>query len=129
MGSLRYFFQSQLQNKRSLAFKLAAGAIALAVLALVSACSMNEERKPEGPQSGSSIVLSPDGETLYVANGDSNTISVVNAASRKVTKEIAVGKEPKQLTVSPGGKTLYVTCRYANSVEWVDIESGKFWVR
>ena len=125
MGSLQYFFQSQLQNKRSLVYKLAAGAIALAVLALVSACSMNEDHNPVGPQSGSSIVLSPDGETLFVANGDSNTVSVVNAASRKVTKEIAVGKEPKQLTVSLDGKTLYVTCRYANSVEWVDIASGK----
>ena len=49
----------------------------------------------------------------------------MNAASRKVIKEIAVGKEPKQLTVSLDGKTLYVTCRYANSVEWVDIASGK----
>ena len=44
MGLLRYFFRSKLQNKRSLVYKLAAGAIALAVLALVSACSMNEEQ-------------------------------------------------------------------------------------
>ncbi|MFC5652467.1 beta-propeller fold lactonase family protein [Paenibacillus solisilvae] len=125
MVSLQYFFQLQLQNKRSFALKLVAGAVALAALALLSACSMNDEQGPSGPQSGSSIVLSPGGETLYVANGDTNSVSVVDAASRKVIKEIAVGKEPKQLTVSLDGRTLYVTCRYADSVEWVDIESGK----
>lgn len=69
--------------------------------------------------------MSTNGSTLYVANGDANTVSVINAKDRKVVKEIAVGKEPRELALSADGSTLYVTCRYANSVEWVDIKRGK----
>ncbi|WP_274652507.1 beta-propeller fold lactonase family protein [Paenibacillus humicola] len=109
-----------------LGWRLAAGAGALAVLAfLAAACMPSAEKEPAGPQSGSSITVSPDGDTIFVANGDANTVTVVDAGSRKVVKEIQVGREPRQLTVSPDGGTLYVTCRYANSVEWIDVRSGK----
>ncbi|MBB3073066.1 YVTN family beta-propeller protein [Paenibacillus baekrokdamisoli] len=114
-----------MKNKTSLAFKLAAGAFALAVLALMAGCSLTDEKAPQGPQSGSSIIINPDGDTLYVANGDTNSVSIIDAKSRKVLKEIAVGKEPRELSLSNDGKTLYVTCRYADSVEWVDIKAGK----
>lgn len=102
----------------------AAGAGALAAVALLGSCAHDGVKAVPAPQSGSSIVLSPDGKKLYVANGDSNTVSVVDAKDRKVVKEIAVGKEPRELALSADGKTLYVTCRYANSVEWVDIAKG-----
>lgn len=124
MGLLRYFSLLRLPNNGLRAIKLAAGACALAAVALLSACSHSGDDVPPAPQSGSSIVMSADGKTLYIANGDTNTVSVVDAKNRKVKKEIPVGKEPRELALSADGSTLYVTCRYANSVEWVDIGKG-----
>lgn len=93
-------------------------------MALLSACSHDDGDEVRGPQSGSSIVMSRDGGTLYVANNDTNTVSVVDAKKLSVKKEIPVGKEPRELALSADGSMLYVTCRYADSVEWVDIARG-----
>jgi YVTN family beta-propeller protein len=40
------------------------------------------------------IALSPDGKTLYSANGPSNDISVVDLATNTVTKKIKAGSSP-----------------------------------
>ncbi|REE92868.1 YVTN family beta-propeller protein [Paenibacillus taihuensis] len=130
MALPQYFYRYLSRNKSLLrrGLKLAASAMALAVLAAIAAgCGFfgDKVESAPAPVSGSSIVASPDGKLLYVANGDTNTVSVVDAAERKVVKEIAVGKEPRELAVSKDGKTLYVTCRYAGSVEWVDVDEGR----
>ena len=38
--------------------------------------------------------VSPDGRTLYTANGPSNDVSVVDVSRRAVTRKIPVGKSP-----------------------------------
>jgi YVTN family beta-propeller protein len=40
------------------------------------------------------LALSPDGKTLYSANGPSNDVSVIDVATRAVTKKIPVGDSP-----------------------------------
>ena len=40
------------------------------------------------------IALSPDGKTLFTANGPSNDISVVDLATQTVTKKIKSGGSP-----------------------------------
>jgi len=45
------------------------------------------------------IGVSPDAKTLYTANGPSDDVSVIDIASRMVTKKIAVGHGPWGLTV------------------------------
>ena len=40
------------------------------------------------------IAVSPDGKTLYTANGPSNDVSVVDVGTRQVTKKIPVGDGP-----------------------------------
>ena len=40
------------------------------------------------------LALSPDGRTLYSANGPSNNISVVDLATNTVTKRIKAGASP-----------------------------------
>ena len=62
-------------------------------------------------------MLTPDCKTLYVANGDADTISVVNVASHRQTATIPVnrngsklvGANPTGLALSRDGKRLYVT--------------------
>jgi YVTN family beta-propeller protein len=40
------------------------------------------------------MALSPDGATLYTANGPSNDVSVIDLATQKVTTKIAAGDSP-----------------------------------
>jgi YVTN family beta-propeller protein len=54
------------------------------------------------------LVLSSDGGTLYVANGDSNSISVISTASDTVTSSIPDAGDPVSLGLTPDGSELYV---------------------
>jgi len=40
------------------------------------------------------MALTPDGKKLYVANGRSNSVTVIDTASRSKLRDIAVGKLP-----------------------------------
>ncbi|GAB4454831.1 MAG: alkaline phosphatase family protein [Armatimonadaceae bacterium] len=72
----------------------------------------------------SDLVLSRDGKTLYVANANDDTVSIVDTASRKVTQTLIVkpnpklpfGSMPNALALTPDGKTLYVACGGNNAV-------------
>jgi YVTN family beta-propeller protein len=45
------------------------------------------------------LTFSPDGKTCYVAARGANAVAVVDTATKKVTANIAAGKEPKRLLV------------------------------
>jgi YVTN family beta-propeller protein len=40
------------------------------------------------------IAVSPDGSTLYTANGPSNDVSIVQLATRRVTARVKAGDGP-----------------------------------
>jgi YVTN family beta-propeller protein len=42
------------------------------------------------------LTLTPDGKSVYVANAGSNSVSVIDAASRKEIARIPVGQVPKR---------------------------------
>ena len=46
--------------------------------------------------------LTADGAKLYVANGRSNTVSVIDTATKKELKQIKVGEQPWGVVI-PGG--------------------------
>ncbi len=71
------------------------------------------------------MILNEKGDTLYVANMDINTVSIVDAKSKKVLEEISVGKEPRQLALSPDGESLYVSCLYDNRVDVISTKKKK----
>ena len=58
----------------------------------------------EGPQG---VVANPAGTAVYVANSDSNDVTVIDAATYKTTT-IAVGAVPVGITVHPNGTRIYV---------------------
>jgi YVTN family beta-propeller protein len=70
------------------------------------------------------MVLSPDGEKLYVACANSDNISVINTATDEVAENISVhqsqgklfGSSPVDLTISPDGKNLYVANGTENAI-------------
>jgi YVTN family beta-propeller protein len=78
------------------------------------------------------MILSKDGSTLYVANGDNDEIDVINTTYDQETQVISLrrpgyayrGANPNSLALSPDGKTLYVTVAGENAVAVVDLTRG-----
>jgi YVTN family beta-propeller protein len=47
------------------------------------------------------IAITPEGRTLYVANGPSDDVSIIDAASRKETARVKVGTRPWGVVITP----------------------------
>jgi len=79
----------------------------------------------------SGMAAAPDGTTLYVANANSDTISVVDTSSNTVVSTLDAkpfpglpfGSAPNALAVSPDGGTLYVANGGNNAVAVVDLDT------
>jgi YVTN family beta-propeller protein len=71
------------------------------------------------------IVMNKKGDTLYVANIDVNSVTIIDAKTKKKEAEIPVGKEPRQLTLSPDERFLYVSCMYDDRVDVISLEDKK----
>ncbi|MEA5504629.1 beta-propeller fold lactonase family protein [Halotia wernerae UHCC 0503] len=79
------------------------------------------------------ILLSGDQRRLYVANGNSDTVSVIDTTKDQVVQTISLarprerykGSIPNSLALSPDQKTLYVTLAGENAVAIVDINQGR----
>ena len=81
----------------------------------------------------SQLTLSADEKLLAVANGHSDTISILETKTLARTDvkipsipDAALGTQPIASVFAPDGKTLYVACGGTNSVAVVR-ESGKSW--
>jgi len=78
------------------------------------------------------MALTGDQKTLYVVNGNSDTISVIDTPTEQVVKTIPLsrpgdpykGADSNSVTLSPDEKTLYVTLGFENSVAVVDLNRG-----
>lgn len=77
---------------------------------------------PEGSRS-MGVALSPDAGTLYVANGRSKTVSVIDLASGEVTANVEVGERPWGLALSFDGSRLYTANGPSNDVTVLDTET------
>lgn len=81
----------------------------------------------------SGMALSPDGGRLYVANADSDTVSVIDTGRDLVVESIHVapgkaaplGSSPNALAVSGDGRTLFVANGANNAVAVVDVSKSK----
>ena len=77
------------------------------------------------------MVLSKDGSRLYVANGDSDSVSVIDTQREIVVSTISMhrpgyaynGAQPNALALSPDEKTLYITLGGENAVAVVDLRN------
>ncbi|MBN2563738.1 MAG: beta-propeller fold lactonase family protein [Phycisphaerae bacterium] len=71
------------------------------------------------------LALSPDGKELYVVCEASNTVIVVDVASRKAVAEIETGGQPTDVTFSPDGSRAYVTHRLDDSLAVMDTRTRR----
>jgi YVTN family beta-propeller protein len=99
------------------------GSISFIDTANFTAAEIDEGRQPAG------LHLSHDGKTLFVANSDEDTVTMVNVATRRVVKSLSLepaqdaglGQMPTDLALSRDNKMLYVTCGGANAVALVSL--------
>lgn len=54
------------------------------------------------------VVIDQQGRFIYATNSEDDTISVIDAAQKKVVKTIKTGKYPHGLRMSPDGREIYV---------------------
>ena len=65
------------------------------------------------------LVLSPAGDTLYVSNWGSRSVSILDTATLKTRATIRVGHNPNAMALGPDGR-LFVACSNENSVYVLD---------
>ena len=81
----------------------------------------------------SGMTLSPNGVHLYVANANSDTVSIIDTRSDAVLRtidakpmaELPFGSAPNALAVSPDGATLFVANGGNNLLAVVDLRTGR----
>jgi len=79
------------------------------------------------------LLLSADQNRLYVANGDTDEIEVIDTNTDKLVKRISLlrpgykflGAGPSGLAISPDGATLYVTLDNENALAIIDLRHGQ----
>jgi YVTN family beta-propeller protein len=66
------------------------------------------------------LALSPDGARLYVLCQQAGELRVLNAATGRTLKTIAVGREPRGLALSPASHRLFVTNSWDDTISVID---------
>jgi YVTN family beta-propeller protein len=67
------------------------------------------------------VGLTPDGRTLLTANAGSNTVSVIDTASRVELTRIRVGNGPRSVVIDPTGRRAFVCNALSNSISVLDV--------
>ena len=63
-------------------------------------------------------------QRLYVANEESNTISIIDPAKRVLLAEIPTGKHPHNVNVDPLGRYFYVTNYMEDALQVFDVKTN-----
>ena len=104
----------------------------LALLLTTSAAGVMGALVGSPPQAGASTAtiavgarpvgaaVDPTTDTVYVANANSNTVSVIDGSTNAVTATISVGTYPTGVAVDPVTDTVYVANRTSNTVSVID---------
>ena len=69
---------------------------------------------------GLGVAVSPDNARVYVANGGTNAVSVIDARTLRTVGRVAVGRRPWGLALSADGRWRYAADGIANQVAVID---------
>ena len=77
--------------------------------------------------SGIAIGIAKDNKTkmVYVANTDSNSVTVIDGTTNMVKKIIPVGSKPTDLDINNNTRKLYVTNSLSNTISIIDTNTEK----
>jgi YVTN family beta-propeller protein len=70
------------------------------------------------------IAVNPNTNMIYVANTDSNTVSVLNGSNDEILTNILVDNQPYAVAVNPVKNTVYVTHGGSDSLSVIDGKSN-----
>ncbi|MBN2256011.1 MAG: beta-propeller fold lactonase family protein [Deltaproteobacteria bacterium] len=73
-----------------------------------------------GGSGSTTPLVSPDGRTLYVANSESDDLSVINAESAKLVKRIPVGRSPLGIDITEDGNKVLVANKGEDTLSIID---------
>jgi YVTN family beta-propeller protein len=81
----------------------------------------------------SAMAVSPDGQYLYVANANSDTISVIETASERMVRTLdlrpfagaPLGSVPNALAIAADGRTLYAANGGNNAIAVLDLQDAR----
>src|SRR5215467_407417 len=68
------------------------------------------------------LVLSDNGQTLYVSNWGSDSVSIIDVNTMRVSGRVAVGDNPNDMVLSKDGR-LFVSCANDNIVAVIDTKT------
>ena len=71
------------------------------------------------------MAVSPDGTRIYVTDGDSGRVSVIDTATNQVIATLGVGRFAYGVAVSPDGTRAYVTDGDSGRVSVVDTATNQ----
>jgi len=70
-----------------------------------------------------SVLLSPDGSTLYVSTGRGHKVFFIDTATNRIKTGLEVGDRPWGLALSPDAKTLFTANGPSNDVSVIDLRT------
>ena len=77
---------------------------------------------PSGPDP-ELFILSPDEDTLYIANEDDAMVTVVDMNDKMIIDDIPVGVEPEGMGLTNNGKLLVNTSETTNMAHFINAET------
>ncbi len=95
----------------------------LIVLSVPRAPAAVQAGVPPPKRSSSAIALLADGTLLLVVNPDSNSLTLVDTATRSPLAELPVGLDPRTVAVDDAGRRAYVANRGSDSLSVIDLEA------
>ena len=116
------------------------GATSEGTVSIIDLKTGNAEKEVQVGLHPNAIISSKDGKLVYVSNGNSDNISVINTQSNTVIDSISVrlnadenhyiGDSPNALALSEDGKTMYVSNGMDNAVCVINIgDNSSFTVK
>lgn len=92
----------------------------------VSAADVNGEKSESTlDRSPIDVALSPGGRWLATANESSNTVSLIDLATRQVIDEVPVGEHPADVAFASSGNMVLVTCAWSGELRRLKIDDRK----
>jgi len=119
VGRITHMVSVTPDGKLALASNSGSGTVALLDTATGAVTNLETGKRPEGS------VVSADGREAYVTNRESNTISVVDLAARKVAAQIETGKGPVRIGLTPDGSTLVYALMAERAIGFADVKSRR----
>ena len=71
------------------------------------------------------VRFTPDGKEVWVSHVAADTLTVIDAKSRKVVASVSVGKRPQGIVFSPDGRRGYFALSGSNQVAVIDVPGRK----